>query len=172
MLKASDEAFWFGWPFRVSTTPTTWHASLRDPSVTRANNVAVNGLISILSCWKTTRMTQVCRYLCLVVWCANELTYSVGVSFSKVTYAIAPFVGLNPLRFLRDIRTFEIHRSRIPTHLFKSIVTDMDIILMQYGPPPEQLTQEARSRFSSPVRIIYFSHTPRKFTATIRFLTT
>ncbi|KAF8224600.1 hypothetical protein L208DRAFT_1310410, partial [Tricholoma matsutake] len=86
--------------------------------------------------------------------------HGIGVSFSKVTYAaVAPLVGLDPLRSLKDIRTFEIHRSRIPTHLFKSIVTDMDVMLMQYGPPPEHLTEEARSRFFSPV----FNHLVKQF---------
>ena len=76
-------------------------------------------------------------------------------SFSKVTYAqTAPLVGLDPDNRLGDIETFEIHRSRIPTHLFRSIVTDMDIMLMEYGPPPEHQSEEARSRFFSPVQII------------------
>lgn len=82
----------------------------------------------------------------------------VGVSFSKVTYAeVAPLVGLQPWNELKDIEIFEIHRSRIPTNLFKSIVMDIDVMLMQYGSPPEHLTEEARSRFFSPVRIILFS---------------
>jgi hypothetical protein len=77
------------------------------------------------------------------------------VSLSKVTYAqVAPLVGLDPGNELSDIGTFEIHRSRIPTHLFRSIVIDMDIMLMQYGAPPEHKTEEARSRFFSPVRLI------------------
>jgi hypothetical protein len=37
-------------------------------------------------------------------------------------------------------------------NVFKSIVEDMDIMLMQYGPPPEQMTEETMSRFFSPVR--------------------
>jgi hypothetical protein len=36
-----------------------------------------------------------------------------------------------------DIETFRLHRSRIPTALFKSIVQDIDIMLVQYGPPIE-----------------------------------
>lgn len=39
-----------------------------------------------------------------------------GVSFSEVTYPqVAPLVGLYLDEELRDIGTFEIHRSRIPT---------------------------------------------------------
>jgi len=52
---------------------------------------------------------------------------------------------------MKDIATFELHRSRIPTTLFKSIVQDIDIMLVQYGPPIEHETEEARSRFLSPV---------------------
>ncbi|KAM6492127.1 hypothetical protein JOM56_011851 [Amanita muscaria] len=81
----------------------------------------------------------------------SGLERGTGASFSKVTYAqAAPLVGLHPGKELRDIGTFEIHRSRIPTHLFRSIVIDMDIMLMQYGAPPQHKTEEARSRFISP----------------------
>jgi len=83
----------------------------------------------------------------------------VGVSFSKVTYDdVAPHVGLQPWNELQDIETFRLHRSRIPTNVFKAIVTDLDVMLMQYGPLPEHETEEARSRFFSPVRVILFSY--------------
>ncbi|KAF8346122.1 hypothetical protein F5887DRAFT_1184819 [Amanita rubescens] len=85
--------------------------------------------------------------------------------FSKVTYAkVAPLVGLHPWNQLGDIGTFDIHRSRIPTHLFKSIVMDMDIMLMQYGAPPEHGTEEARSRFFSPI----FNHLVKQFNFMLR----
>ena len=78
-----------------------------------------------------------------------------GVRFSKVTYPqVAPLVGLDPVWELGDIGTFEIHHSRIPTHLFKSMIVDMDIMLVQYGSPAEHEMEEATSRFFSPVRII------------------
>ncbi|KAF8476683.1 hypothetical protein DFH94DRAFT_634682 [Russula ochroleuca] len=64
---------------------------------------------------------------------------------------VASHVGLEPLKRFKDAGTFEIHRSRIPTNLFKSIVQDMDIMLAQYGSPEEQMTKEARSRFFSPI---------------------
>jgi hypothetical protein len=38
---------------------------------------------------------------------------------------MAKFVGLYPRLELDDIRTFNLHRSRIPTNLFRSIVEDM-----------------------------------------------
>lgn len=77
-----------------------------------------------------------------------------GASFSKVTYAeIADRVGLRDELALKDIQTFVLRRSRIPTDLFKSIVMDMDVMLMQYGPLPDHQTEEARSRFFSPVRL-------------------
>ena len=82
----------------------------------------------------------------------------VGVSFPKVTYAqVAPLVGLDPDLELQDISTFEIHRSRIPTDLFKSIVVDMDVMMVQYGPPHVHKTEEARSRFFSPVKDVILS---------------
>ncbi|KAM6492144.1 hypothetical protein JOM56_011868 [Amanita muscaria] len=62
---------------------------------------------------------------------------------AAVTYAqVAPLVGLDPNKELGDIGTFEIHRSRIPTHLFRSIVIDMDIMLMQYGASHQHKTEE------------------------------
>jgi hypothetical protein len=76
----------------------------------------------------------------------------IEVNFSKVTYKqMAPFVNLQPSEGLRDITTFELHRSRIPTTLFKSIVEDIDMMLVQYGPPMDHETEEATSRFLSPV---------------------
>ena len=85
----------------------------------------------------------------------SSLDEGLSVSFSLVTYRdVAPFVGLDPFRRMRDIQTFELHRSRIPTTLFKSIVQDMDMMMIQYGPPDEHDHEEATSRFLSPVRII------------------
>ena len=69
-------------------------------------------------------------------------------------FEVAPLVGLNPVMNLRDIGTFQIHQSRIPTDLFKSIVTDMDMMLMWYSPPGYHLTEEVKSGFFSPVQII------------------
>ncbi|KAF8223296.1 hypothetical protein L208DRAFT_1317370 [Tricholoma matsutake] len=103
----------------------------------------------------------------------TAVEHGVGVSFSKakVTYAeTAPLVGLDPFKSLKDITTFEIRRSRIPTHLFKSIVTDMDMMLMQYGPPPEHLTEEARSRvlFSVHRNHQVFNHLVTQFNFMLR----
>jgi hypothetical protein len=64
---------------------------------------------------------------------------------------MAPFVGLDPNRKMKDIATFDLYRSRIPTSLFKSVVQDMDILLPQYGPPDEHETEEATSRFLAPI---------------------
>ena len=65
-------------------------------------------------------------------------------SFS--TYAeMADRVGLREeLPALQDIQTFELHRSHISAELFKSIIMDMDIMLMQYGPLPEHKTEGYR----------------------------
>jgi hypothetical protein len=53
---------------------------------------------------------------------------------------------------MKDIATFDLYRSRIPTSLFRAIVQDMDVLLHQYGPPIEHETEEATSRFLAPVR--------------------
>jgi hypothetical protein len=79
-------------------------------------------------------------------------------SFSNVQYEdIAPFVGLQPHLEMSDIKTFSLHRSRIPTELFKSIVQDIDAMMVQYGPPFEHQTEEAGFRFLSPVSASHFS---------------
>ncbi|KAG2347899.1 hypothetical protein BDR05DRAFT_944885 [Suillus weaverae] len=75
------------------------------------------------------------------------------ISFSKVEFQdIVPFVGLDHHRLTNDITTFPLHRSRIPTSLFKSIVEDIDMMMLQYGPPIDHETEEARSRFLSPLQ--------------------
>jgi len=75
-----------------------------------------------------------------------------NTSFSTVKYAnIASFVGLNSQCGMTDIKTFQLHRSRIPTAFFKSIVQDIDIRLVEYGPPMEHDTERARAQFLSPV---------------------
>ena len=79
---------------------------------------------------------------------------SLGVSFSKVTYKqVAPTVGLQEHANMKDAPTFEFNRSRIHTNLFQHIVSDIDMMLVQYGPPHDHATEEARSRFFSPVRL-------------------
>ena len=77
----------------------------------------------------------------------------VEAGFSNIKFEdMAEFVELNPRLELDDIGTFTLHRSRIPTDLFRSIVEDMDVLLVQYGPLSAQNNEEARSRFLSPVR--------------------
>lgn len=65
---------------------------------------------------------------------------------------IAGIVGLRGYQKLEGIRTFNLYRSRIPTKLFRSIVEDMDVLLTQYGPLPDQMNEETRSCFLAPVR--------------------
>jgi len=75
------------------------------------------------------------------------------MSFSNVKYKeMASFVGLDPWHQFSDVETFDLHRARIPDALFKDILQDMDIMLMQYGPPNEHKTEEAKSRFLAPVK--------------------
>jgi hypothetical protein len=84
----------------------------------------------------------------------SPLEDGLTVSLSRVKFRdVARFVGLDHTRLLRDIGTFELHRSRIPTALFRSIVQDIDMMLVQYGPPTDHETEEATSRFLSPVRM-------------------
>lgn len=81
---------------------------------------------------------------------------SLKASFSNdVKYqSIAPFVGLNPLvRNMQDVPLFNLHRSRIPTALFKDIVKDIDILLIQYGPLKSHGTEVERSRCLAPVSL-------------------
>ncbi|KAF9505804.1 hypothetical protein BS47DRAFT_1385816 [Hydnum rufescens UP504] len=70
----------------------------------------------------------------------------------------------SPWKELTDAETFELYCSRIPTDVFKSIVVDMDIMLIQYGPLSQHKTEEARSRFFSPV----FNHLVKLFTFMLR----
>jgi hypothetical protein len=52
--------------------------------------------------------------------------------FSTIKYCdIAPRVGLAPEAAGRDMKTFDIHRARIPTSMFKDIVQDLDIAMNQ-----------------------------------------
>jgi len=44
---------------------------------------------------------------------------------SPKSHIVAPLVGLQPWNGLKDIGIFEIHRSRILTTLFKSIVMNI-----------------------------------------------
>jgi len=74
------------------------------------------------------------------------------VSFSKVKYReIAPRIGLDPAARGNDMKTFHIHRARIPTSLFKEIVADLEMTMKQYGEPIQHENEEARSRFLAPV---------------------
>ena len=76
------------------------------------------------------------------------------VSSSKVKYCrMAPLVGLDPSQGLQDAPTMKMHRARIPNFLFKRIITDIDVFLMQYGPPSHHKTERARSRFLAPASI-------------------
>ena len=80
------------------------------------------------------------------------LAKGLDVSFSKVTYRdIAPRVGLDNLLKGNDMHTFDIHRARIPTPLFKAIVEDLGIVMNQYGEPRDHKNEAARSRFLAPV---------------------
>jgi len=49
------------------------------------------------------------------------------------------------------MKTFEIHRARIPTSMFKEIVGDLDMAMYQYGEPLDHANEEARSRCLAPV---------------------
>ena len=80
-----------------------------------------------------------------------------NVSFSNIQYeSIAEFVGLDPVYAFMDAPTFELHRSRIPTALFRKIIDGVNTMMTQYGPPDEHRTGESTSRFFSPVSVTLF----------------
>ena len=49
------------------------------------------------------------------------------------------------------MKTFDIHRARIPTSMFKGIVYDIQTAVNQYGEPLDHQNEEARSRCLAPV---------------------
>lgn len=54
---------------------------------------------------------------------------------SEPTYlAIAPVVGLDPERNMRDANEFSVTGARIPTTLLRAIIGDLHIAINQYGP--------------------------------------
>jgi hypothetical protein len=72
---------------------------------------------------------------------------------------------------MRDSETFDLHRSWIPTALFKYIVQNIDVMQVQYGPPIQHKTEEARSQFLSPVSMGHSSDHQQTQTFTLRSLT-
>lgn len=64
---------------------------------------------------------------------------------------IAPLANLDPAREFNDCPQFNQPRSRIPTALFREILADMDLLLLQYGPVECHRTEEASSRFLAPI---------------------
>ena len=77
-------------------------------------------------------------------------------SSSNVKYVeVAPLVNLDPAREFNDCPRYHQPRSRILTALFKEIVKDIDLILLQYGPEQCHRSEEARSKFLAPV-CLYF----------------
>jgi len=80
------------------------------------------------------------------------LDKGLNVSFSKVKYRdIASKVGLKFELGGRDMQTFDIHRARIPSPLFKDIIGDLQVIMKQYGEPARHKNVEARSRSLAPL---------------------
>ena len=75
--------------------------------------------------------------------------------FQVSSTRVLPTSSLDPLYQFGDAPTFDIYRSRIPTPLFKKIVEDIKDMMIQYGPPEQYETEEATSRFFSPVRLIH-----------------
>jgi hypothetical protein len=79
-------------------------------------------------------------------------------SFSKLKYGdIALKFHLDPILMGADMKTFEVHRARIPTLLFKAIVEDISIMMNQYGESMDHKNAEATTRFLAPVSAKRFS---------------
>ncbi|TDL16563.1 hypothetical protein BD410DRAFT_731203 [Rickenella mellea] len=75
-----------------------------------------------------------------------------NVSFSKVKYKeIAHYVGLDHVKRFNDAVLFDLYRSRVPNVIFRSIVEDIDMLILQYGPLMDQANEEATSRTLSPI---------------------
>jgi len=92
-------------------------------------------------------------FLICVYALISSVDESLKFSFSQIKFSdIAEYVGLEHEQKLKDLGTFDLYRSRIPTQLFRSIVEDMDLLTIQYGPLPDQRNEETRSRFLAPVR--------------------
>ncbi|TDL16564.1 hypothetical protein BD410DRAFT_901961 [Rickenella mellea] len=73
------------------------------------------------------------------------------VNFSRVRYtAVAPYVDLDPIASFHDASLFDLQRSRIPTPVFRTIVEDMDIMMLQYGPLDHE-SEQATSRTLAPI---------------------
>jgi len=80
-------------------------------------------------------------------------------SFSNVKYEdMAKFVDLNPWLQLNDIGMFNLQHSHIPTDLFQSIVEDMDVLLVQYGPLPATQNNKEASSCRSMWRFVVFKN--------------
>lgn len=57
----------------------------------------------------------------------------------------------DPEAFADDIPSFQLARARLPRSVFARIVHDIGDTMQQYGPVYLHLTEEARSRFLSPL---------------------
>jgi hypothetical protein len=63
--------------------------------------------------------------------CIIFLEKGLNVNFSKVPYGdIASQFGLDPLLEGADMKTFEIHRARIPTSMFQLLWSSMENVLV------------------------------------------
>ncbi|KAI9465896.1 hypothetical protein BJY52DRAFT_1243348 [Lactarius psammicola] len=73
---------------------------------------------------------------------ASLTEMGLNASFSNVKYMdIVPFIGLDPLRNFNDATLLDLRHT----------VVDMDVLLTQYGIPQCHPTEEAGSRFLTPI---------------------
>jgi len=93
----------------------------------------------------------------MALWLASQMSHMIKLLLISDS---------NPGKSWQTLRrsTLELHCSRIPTDVFRSIVVDMDIMLMQYGPLFQHKMEEATFRFFSPV----FNHLVKLFTFVLR----
>jgi hypothetical protein len=75
-----------------------------------------------------------------------------GLYFSKLKFReIAPRVDLKFELAGKDISTFDIHGVCVPISLFKDTVSDLQVLMKQYGEPVHHKNVGTRSRFLAPV---------------------
>ena len=60
-------------------------------------------------------------------------------------------VGLDPNLEGYDIPFFNMSRARLPNAVFREIVQDLRVFLLQYGPIDRHKNKEARARYLSGV---------------------
>lgn len=115
---------------------------------------AVDRVVSSDPAAELTVLHLIERYQTDVSELLRKSSSMTNIIASEPTYlSMAPTVGLDPERNMRDAKVFNVFRARIPTSLLKEILGDLHISINQYGPAEDHQTEESRIRFIAPVCI-------------------